>query len=138
MRRLVITLHVLALLSACAEKEVVVDKQKFEPVFRAATAVTSATSVGVSYLKFMELLQNVATEVNVGRTKVGNDRERLMIEKYSGALGLYQQTAELWKKGIDNGVDNKPKVQEQWGVASSVLDDANLIYENKPKPMPGS
>src|SRR5437899_1546600 len=89
MKRTLIIISVMVSALSCTKPEIVVDKQKFEPVYRAGMAVDAATNVGVTYVRFMELVQNYATEVNLAKTKISNDRERLMLEKYEGALAEY-------------------------------------------------
>ena len=57
-------------------------------------------SVGVTYLKFGELLQALATEVSIARDKASNSVERDLVLVYGQALSGCQDSLMLWKLKI--------------------------------------
>lgn len=78
-----------------------VDRKKFENLYRAGKAIDGATSVGVSYKKFGELLQNLATEIYVASDKAKSGNAKKMIESYSGILQMYKDSHLIWKYQIE-------------------------------------
>src|SRR5438093_8966975 len=91
MMRVVVCGGLLLVTCASCVSPPVVEQQKFDALHHSGLAVESALGVGTTYPRFMELVQNFATEVKAGDSKIANDRERLMMDKYNGALALYIQ-----------------------------------------------
>jgi hypothetical protein len=79
-----------------------IDKKKFQGVERAAEALNSATSVGVNYLQFMQMQQNLALEIALVKKDDPSDEELKLINAYSMILGAYQASLIIWKGKIEN------------------------------------
>lgn len=91
----------LLLLTACAPG---VDQEAFAPVYRAAQDIQGATSVGVSLIRYRELLGTYASQVAQAKDHVHTDRERLMVEQYAFALQCYRDAATVWAAKIEHGM----------------------------------
>jgi hypothetical protein len=74
-----------------------VDREKFENLYRAGKTIGGATSVGVNYQKFGELLQNLATEISIASDKAKSENEKKLIESYREVLSIYNDSYLLWK-----------------------------------------
>lgn len=73
-----------------------VDQETFAPVYRAAQDMQGATAVGVTLIRYRELLGTFASQVAQARDHVRSDRERLMVDQYAVALACYLDAAALW------------------------------------------
>jgi hypothetical protein len=73
----------------------------FEPVYRAAKSIQAATVAGVSYVKFRELMQGLATEIGIAKDHPLNESDVKLIALYEEAFRHYQTSAALWAWKID-------------------------------------
>jgi hypothetical protein len=77
---------------------------KLDPLYRSMKAIEAATSVGVTYIKFGELIQSAATELSIAKDKAAADPEKQMIESFGNVLKTYSDSATIWKmKNDDTG-----------------------------------
>lgn len=74
-----------------------IDQQKFDPLNRAGKAIQASLESGVSYPRFIELLQAFSTEILVAKDKANSDLERELLQRYSEAFSIYSDSASLWK-----------------------------------------
>jgi len=77
-------------------KKGTIDKRKFDEIYRAAKAVHAAIAVGVSYIKFTELLQEFATELSILRDKTVIVEEVALAGLFEKALSAYHDSRVLW------------------------------------------
>jgi hypothetical protein len=77
-----------------------INQQSFEGIYRATKAIDGAIAVGVSYIKFQELLQSLATEILIANDKVKSQQERDLLGMYSEVLSMYRDSAILLKYAI--------------------------------------
>jgi len=91
---------IFAALLVCSHCAPRVDKQKFEPLYRAGKNIEGAVAVGVNLLKYRELLQGFATEVSIANDKVANDAERALLKNYEEALVAYKDAGAVWEKRL--------------------------------------
>ncbi len=75
---------------------------EFERVYRAAKAVEEATSVGVSYPRFQELLQNFATEQGIINDKASSGAERELAGAFAATLAAFKDSATIWRHMIED------------------------------------
>lgn len=94
-----------------------VDTKKFEGVYRAAKSIESSTEVGVPYLKFGDLLRNLATEVSIADDKAKTKKEREVLGIYSEALTMYRDSYTLWRY----------KVEGAWVLSGRIMVDSAEI-----------
>ena len=73
----------------------------FEPVYRSAKAIQAATVSGVSYVKFRELMQGLATEIGIAKDHPLNEYDLKLIALYEEAFAHYKTSATLWMWKID-------------------------------------
>lgn len=95
---LFIVLVITALLGACSPG---IDEKKFDKVSRAAKTIEGSCMVGINYVKFGELLQNLATEVNILKDQLKTKQEGELFKIYLEVLQTYRDSAEMWKTKID-------------------------------------
>lgn len=81
--------------------QVQVDKSKFEAVHRAAKSIEASTQIGVTYPKFAELLQGLATEISITQDQSLNTKEQELLGLYQDTLGVYNDSLGLWKTMIE-------------------------------------
>lgn len=74
-----------------------IDGNKFENVYRAFKQIQGSIAVGTSYLNFVKLLQDVATEISIANDKVTSESEKELLEIYVDALDTYRNSAALWE-----------------------------------------
>jgi hypothetical protein len=77
-----------------------VDRIKFEDLYRAGKAFDGATTVGVNYERFGELLQNLATEISIAAEKAKSQNEKEMLKQYAIVLAMYRDSHLVWKYQI--------------------------------------
>lgn len=83
----------IVVMAGCTPK---VDQQKFEPLYRAGKVISGAATVGVTKLKFGEMLGQFATEVSIAKDKATNQPEMNLVRTYTDALAVYQDSATVW------------------------------------------
>jgi hypothetical protein len=86
--------------SSCASR---IDRQKFEPLYRAGKNIEGALGVGVN-LKYRELLQGFATEFSIANDKAANEAERALVKRYEEALSAYKDAGTIWEKRLKGDV----------------------------------
>ena len=91
---------------ACSGVKPEIDQAKFEKLYRTAKAIDAATTVGITYAKLGELLQNFATEVSIAKDLSTMQSEISMVGTYEEALGIYRDSAQLWKASLDSTIDD--------------------------------
>ena len=96
-RNILVTLIGFALIIGCTPK---IDQKKFENLHHAAKAIQAATAVGVTNLKFVELLQGLATEISVAKDIAKSDLEKELLKGYSDILVTYHESATVWNHKI--------------------------------------
>lgn len=75
----------------------------FEPVYRAASAITSATGVGVAYAAFGDLVRALATELDLARVKASTPEERSIVDAAERAMAAYKDSMTIWALKIQDG-----------------------------------
>jgi hypothetical protein len=115
------TILILGAGMACGRDHV--DQAKFDRVYRAGKAMSSATGVGTDVLRFSELLQNFASEVSIARDKAQSTSEWELIRLYEDALKAYYDSRTIWQLKL-NGTDRI--------VNSSVSEEVKRIEEQYP------
>ena len=79
-----------------------IDAKKFEGVYRAAKSIQGATSVGVNYLRFRALVQDLSAEISIVKDRSPfSDREGALLALFEAALIHYDNSAIFWKLKID-------------------------------------
>ena len=117
---------VFLLLFSCSPK---VDKQKFDNLYRAAKAIEGAVSVGVSYKKYSELLQNLATEISLGSDKAKTDIEKELLKSFLEVLTTHKECAFVWGKKIEFVGHGWPKVQIPISLVRPLITKYDLSTE---------
>lgn len=82
-----------------------ITKATFEPVYRAGKTIQGSTGTGVTYQKFMELMQSLSTEIGIAKDHPLNDADKKLLALYEEALHHYAVSASLWKMKIDASDD---------------------------------
>lgn len=101
MRKIIALLILIGVILGCSGK---ISINKVESLYRSAKAITGATSVGINYQKFGELLQNFATEISIASDKLKGTRAfQELLAKYYDALTIYKDSATLWEAKINQG-----------------------------------
>lgn len=96
-----------AVVTVAAAAPVAVSTPIFEPVYRAAKALQGATVSGVTYIKFGELMQGLATEIGIAGDHKLNAVDKELLELYRAAFADYQASARIWKLKLGSS-------QEMW------------------------
>jgi hypothetical protein len=84
---------------SCSQKPII-DKIKFEPLYRSAKSIEVATSTGVSLIKFREMIQQTAVELSISKDEAVSPSEKLLIEAYANAFDVYSDSLKLWEAKI--------------------------------------
>ncbi|MDD4893919.1 MAG: hypothetical protein PHW54_01215 [Candidatus Omnitrophica bacterium] len=87
-----------------------IEKNKFEETYRAAKTIVSAANVGVNFMKFNELVQNLAIELSILKDKKLTGAEEKISELYNKALKMYEDSLILWDAMIKHDVDNPSRM----------------------------
>lgn len=82
-----------------------VDQKKFEAINRAAKSMEASIMVGVNYLDFQKLIQDLATEILVANDKVSSQNEKTLLGIYSEVVAMYRDSAILWNHKIHGWID---------------------------------
>ena len=78
-----------------------ITQSTFDPVYRASKALQGATTAGVSYVQFGELMQDLSTEIGIAKDHQMNNLDKGLIGLYDEAFATYNFSAALWKAQID-------------------------------------
>ncbi len=76
-------------------------KKKFEGVNRAATAIKSATDVGVSYAQYGPYIQQLATEVALVKQNANGRPEASAVLLLERAIEAYRDAGAFWGTSIE-------------------------------------
>ena len=79
----------------CASKD-----SQLEGAYRALKMIEGATSVGVAYLRYAELVQIASGELLIAKQRASSQRERECVVRYERALGTYKDASDLWPEKI--------------------------------------
>jgi hypothetical protein len=88
----------LTLLAACSPKESI----RSEPTYHAFKAIAGATAMGVTRVRYSELLQNASTELLILSDFAKGTPDTLTATKYAAALTKYKAAQTLWDSQIEN------------------------------------
>jgi hypothetical protein len=107
-----------------------INQAKFEGVYRAGQGMKSATDVGVTIVKYRELLQVFASEVAMAEAKPANAREKAMVANFTEALVNYRDAATLWAAKIDTRnaaiptttIPEGPGIVDKYGLVTDLGD----------------
>jgi len=80
----------------------VVNQKLFEPTYRAAKALQGATTTGLTYDKYSELLQALATELSIVKDQrpTGEQNSKLLA-LFNETFGHYEAAGVFWKAKLD-------------------------------------
>lgn len=78
-----------------------IDQEQFEPLYRAGKQVAGATEVGVTLVGYRELLQQLATEIDIAEDKAKSDIEKRLVEAYRNVLQDHKDAQTIWTAKID-------------------------------------
>lgn len=78
-----------------------IDRNKFDKLYRSAKSIEGAISIGVIYPKFVELLQNCASEILIIKNEDMTPEELKLFNIYVEALGIFSDSLKIWKNGIE-------------------------------------
>lgn len=78
-----------------------INQKEFEPLYRAGKEITGATEVGVTLPRYRELLQALATEVDIAEDKATSGAEKSLVSSYKQALVAFRDAETMWKAKID-------------------------------------
>jgi len=73
-----------------------VDVAKFDAVVRAASKVKASANVGMNIEQFGQYIQEYATEVEIIKNKLVSDKEKEILNYYSNALEIYNDSKLVW------------------------------------------
>jgi len=74
------------------------DQKTFEGVYSAAKAIDGATSVGVNYVRFRDLVQQLSAGVSIAKDRAPfTDREAALLALFQNALTHYDNSSIFWK-----------------------------------------
>lgn len=82
-----------------AEERAAIAK-RFEPVFRAMTAIQASTETGLTWVQFGPMLQSAATEIALAAQTVASDQERAALAELDTAMAAYRDSATWWERDI--------------------------------------
>lgn len=99
MKRLAACAFFILVTTSCLKKE----PDKFYNAYRSGKAVTAAISIGVNYLKFGELLIDLAKEVSIASDGVdaSNKRDTEILKHYQEAVSIYHDSHKIWELKLD-------------------------------------
>lgn len=103
MKKIITLLVLVVFLSGYSGK---ISANEAESLYRSAKAIIGATSVGVNYQKFGELLQGLATEISIVKDKKLRENEQELLKLYEEAMRCYEDSMILWRAMIKYDVDN--------------------------------
>ena len=76
--------------------------ERFRSLYRSARSVEGAIAVGVSYVKFGEILQVFATELLIAKDAAKDDSDRALVAAYAEVLDVYKDSAAIWKQANES------------------------------------
>lgn len=78
-----------------------IDQKRFEPLYRAGKAISGATEVGATLVEYRELMQSLATEIEVAEDRASSSDELQLVAFYKDALAAYRDAATMWQAKIE-------------------------------------
>lgn len=96
-----------------------IDEKKLEALYRSAKSIEGALTVGITYDKFGQLLQNLATEVSIAGDKIKTEQEKQLVNVYTEALTIFQDSLLVWRHQIQSSRENL--VPSNWILVLSEL-----------------
>lgn len=87
------------MLAACGNPT---EKAALARLDEAHKALQAAVQVGVTYVRFGELLQALAAEVLVAADKVTSEQGRERLTGYARAIEIYKDSMTLWRARLDS------------------------------------
>jgi hypothetical protein len=134
-----------------------VDQPTFEPLYRAAKAMEAAAVSDVSYERFSELAQRLATELLAAKDQVQSDEDRALVMLYAQAGLAYGDSLAFWREKIssssaklpastpsiaplvaryaisteDEAVDADSAMRLIWMAAAKTLHKAELLHDGR-------
>jgi hypothetical protein len=105
----------------------------YEPLYRAAQAVTAGVSIGVNYDEYRVLVQALATEVFVARDAAAGPREQSVVSAFTGVLEAHKNALVAWRQKVNAPADVNTDqldqaIQESWKKADAALAEAIKSY----------
>jgi hypothetical protein len=74
---------------------------KFDALYRAVKAIRAETAIGVSYVRFGQLVSNLATEYTIVGDNLASHTERQLHSLYGTAIAEYNLSLAIWKMRFD-------------------------------------
>jgi hypothetical protein len=134
-----------------------IDQQTFEPLHRAAKAMETAAQSNVSYERFGELAQSLATELLAAKEHAQSDEDRALVMLYTQAGLAYGDSLAFWRQKSSSSSPNVPSgapsiaplvvryaistegedvdadaaMRLIWTVAAKALHKAELLYDGR-------
>ena len=90
----------LGMLTGCTRG---IDQQKFAGVYKAGQDIKGATSVGLTLVRYRELLGTFASQVAQAKDAAKSEHEQLMVSQYENALSNYSDAAKVWGAKVEHG-----------------------------------
>ncbi|HWW85258.1 MAG TPA: hypothetical protein VNZ26_16730 [Vicinamibacterales bacterium] len=132
------TLIPLVMAVACGRSPVrpQIEPGKLDTLYRSIKAIEASTGVGVTYVKFGELLQAAATEVSIARDKATPGIEASIVADFDHVLDAYRDSATIWqRKNEDTGTGAwKPAILVAVGLSSDHRADSRPVPQPDPRP----
>jgi len=134
-----------------------VDEPTFEPLYRAAKAMEAAAGSDVSYERFSDLAQRLATELLAAKDRVQSDEDRALVTLYAQAGLAYGDGLAFWREKISSSnaklpssipsiaplvaryaistegevVDADSAMRRIWMAAAKTLHKAELLHDGR-------
>jgi hypothetical protein len=89
-------LALLVLITGCGEGE-----SPLAGVYRALKMVGGATAVGVTYPRYIELVQVVSGEILMAKQRLRTAKDRDAYEHYVRALATHKDACDMWSRKMD-------------------------------------
>jgi hypothetical protein len=99
-----VSARVTAVSSASPAASSLPDATKFEAAYRVGKSMEGALATGVSYKDFEGLLQALASELLITKSRVTTPSEQTLFERYTEVLTTYQDSSVLWKEQVDQAL----------------------------------
>lgn len=98
MKALIAGMMVLALVG-CSSK---IDQQKFDALNRAGRTVKENTAVGVTLMKFRDVMSAYATEVSLAQDRATGSLEKRFVVVHGEALKAYRDSLVVWNSKLEH------------------------------------
>ena len=108
-----------------------IDRSRFENLYRAGKQIEGGLGVGISLIRYRELLQELATEVSIASDLARWESEREMVAAFAAALATFKYAETTWTNNIRSKSDDQRTVQEIWITAGRQLASAIALYNGE-------